>query len=98
MSHYLCRLLDPEGHERGLVPIIGSSIREAKLTARAVYQAYGIQGSYELWSESTRLVAHAEREVLPQPEPTIKPPPIRRAPMLRSKTKGGGPKKPEQAS
>jgi hypothetical protein len=93
VSHYLCRLLDPEGHERGVVPIIGSTILEAKLTARAVYRAYGTGGSYELWNESTRLVAHAEREVLPQPEPSATPAPIRRA-----KPKGNGPNKPEKAS
>jgi hypothetical protein len=73
MSHYLCRLLDPEGEERNLVPIIGSSIRDAKVTARAVYQALGSQGSYEIWNDTTRLVAHAELEDLPPPETKTPP-------------------------
>ena len=78
MGHFRCRLLDPEGQERSVVPIIGSSIKEAKLTARAVFTAMGPDGSYELWSETTRLVAHAEQEELPDPEAktvrTTKPP------------------------
>ena len=73
MSHYLCRLLDPEGQERSVVPIIGSSIKEAKVTARAVYQALGSQGSYEIWNATTRLVAQAELEELPPLEAKTPP-------------------------
>jgi hypothetical protein len=93
VSHYLCRLLDPEGHERGVVPIIGSSIGEAKLTARAVYRAYGVQGSYELWSDTTRLIAHAEREVLAAPEPPAKPKPKPVPINRRARPKSPGPEK-----
>ncbi len=72
MGLYVCRLIDPEGQETGLVPVIGSSLMEAKLTARTVYQTLGSHGSYEIWSDTTRLVAHAELEALPQP-PEVKP-------------------------
>jgi hypothetical protein len=61
------------------VPIIGASIKEAKVTARAVYQALGGRGSYEIWNDTTRLVAHAELEDLPPPEtktPPRRPPKI----------------------
>jgi hypothetical protein len=79
MGHFRCRLLDPEGQERSVVPIIGSSIREAKITARAVFNAMGPDGSYELWSDTTRLVAHAEQEELEpveaKPKPRAKLPP-----------------------
>lgn len=73
MSLYLCRLLDPEGQERSVAPVIGSSIKEAKVTARGVYQALGGQGSYEIWNDTTRLVAHAELEDLPPSETKMPP-------------------------
>lgn len=60
MSHYICRLIDPDGSVQSVVPIIGSSVADAVAIAQSHFRARGEKGGFELWKGNTRIIAHGE--------------------------------------
>ncbi len=69
----MCRLIDPEGQVVGVVPIVGSSEVDALNTARSLFKILGGQGSFELWQDKVRIVAHGELTDETPPGPDSSP-------------------------
>jgi hypothetical protein len=72
MSHYICRLIDPDGTVQSVVPIIGSSVADAVAIAQSHFRARGGKGAFELWKGNTRIVTHGE-EMASVAEPHLNP-------------------------